>query len=148
MIIRPEIQNERIKPDHNLEKPEKKLVRIDKFLWAVRIFKTRSIASNECTRGRVLINGIQVKPSRTVTEGEIIIVKKPPVSFTYRVIEPLENRVGAKLVAGYIEDLTPEEEKSKLDFRISPAPGYRQKGTGRPTKKERRSIDRLKEDLF
>jgi ribosome-associated heat shock protein Hsp15 len=123
-----------------------KSIRIDKYLWSVRIYKTRSIASEECRKGRILINDIQAKPSRTITKNEIIIVRKPPVNFTYRVIEPIENRVSAKLVQQFIEDITPEEEKQKLDFRHAGGTFFREKGTGRPTKKERRLIDKLKDD--
>ena len=126
---------------------DNKTVRIDKFLWSVRLYKTRSIASDECRKGRILINNIQVKPSRVVLMNEIITVKKPPVIYTYRVIEPVENRVSAKLVESLIEDLTTEEEKSKLDMRQSVGTIYRDKGTGRPTKKERRQIDRIKDDM-
>jgi ribosome-associated heat shock protein Hsp15 len=122
---------------------EENSVRIDKFLWSVRLYKTRSIASDECRKGRILINNVQVKPSRTVTKDEIIIVRKPPVNYTYRVIQPIENRVSAKLVSQFIEDLTPEEEKQKLEFSHAGATFHRDKGTGRPTKKERRLIDRL-----
>ena len=124
---------------------DNKTVRIDKFLWSVRLYKTRSIASDECRKGRILINNIQVKPSRVVLMNEIITVKKPPVIYTYRVIEPVENRVSAKLVESLIEDLTTEEEKSKLDMRQAVGTIYRDKGTGRPTKKERRVIDKLKD---
>jgi ribosome-associated heat shock protein Hsp15 len=125
---------------------ENKPVRIDKFLWSVRIYKTRSIASDECRKGRIIINDIQVKPSRAVLKNEIITVKKPPVIYSYKVIEPIENRVSAKLVGQFIEDLTTEEEKAKLDIRKTVGFVYRDKGTGRPTKKERRLIDRLKDD--
>jgi ribosome-associated heat shock protein Hsp15 len=127
--------------------PQKENIRIDKFLWAVRIFKTRSLASEACRKGRIIINNIQVKPSRVVTANETIIVKKLPSVFTYSVIEPIENRVSAKLVNLYVNDLTPEEEKAKLLNRELSGFGYRDKGTGRPTKKERRNIERLKEDL-
>ncbi len=126
---------------------ENKSVRIDKFLWSVRVFKTRSIASDECRKGRISINNVQVKPSRFISKDEIIAVKKPPVVFTYRVIEPIENRVGAKLVNQFVEDMTPEEEKAKLDIKQSIAIGYRDKGTGRPTKKERRLIDKMNDDF-
>lgn len=126
---------------------ENKSVRIDKFLWSVRVYKTRSIASDECRKGRISINNVQVKPSRVITKNEIITVKKPPVVFTYKVVEPIENRVGAKLVDQFVEDLTTEEEKAKLDIKQSIAVGYRDKGTGRPTKKERRLIDKLKDDF-
>jgi len=113
----------------------------------MRVFKTRSIASDECRKGRISINNVQVKPSRVIAKNEIITVKKPPVIFTYRVIEPIENRVGAKLVDQFVQDMTTEEEKAKLDIRQSIAVVYRDKGTGRPTKKERRLIDKLNGDL-
>ncbi len=118
-------------------------VRVDKFLWSVRIYKTRSIASDACRRGRIIINNIQVKPSRPVFKDEIISVKKLAVIYTYRIIEPVENRVSAKLVNNYIQDLTPGEEKTKLDVRHAGFSSYREKGTGRPTKKERRNLDRF-----
>lgn len=124
-----------------------KQIRIDKFLWAVRIFKTRSIASDACTKGRIIIKDVQVKPSRVVSRDDIITVKKPPVTFTYRIIEPIENRVSAKLVPEFIADLTPEEEKLKLVLQhMGGAAGFRDKGTGRPTKKDRRVIDRWNEE--
>jgi ribosome-associated heat shock protein Hsp15 len=126
---------------------ENKPVRIDKFLWSVRIFKTRSLASDECSKGRIIINNIQVKPSRIVLKNEIVSVKKPPVIFIYRIIEPIENRVSAKLAGQFVEDLTAPEERAKLDIKQSIAAGYRDKGTGRPTKKERRLIDKLNEDF-
>lgn len=122
-------------------------IRIDKFLWAARIYKTRSIASEECRKGRILINDVQVKPSRNIYEGEIITVRKPPVTYTFRVIKPAENRVSAKMAVNLIEDLTPEEEKSKLNAHNTPGIMYRDKGTGRPTKKERRLIDKLREGI-
>lgn len=125
---------------------DKEHIRIDKFLWAVRIFKTRSIAADACTKGRIIIKDTPVKPSRLVSKGEIIIVKKPPVSYTYRVVEPIENRVSAKLVENYLADLTPEEEKLKLTIHHLGGTGYREKGTGRPTKKERRIIDRWNDE--
>lgn len=125
---------------------DSKPVRIDKFLWSVRLYKTRSIASEECRKGRILIREIQVKPSRIIFEDEIITVKKPPVCYTFRVIEPIENRVSAKIVSQYIENLTPETEIAKLDIRQTAGTVYREKGAGRPTKKERRLIDRLKQD--
>jgi ribosome-associated heat shock protein Hsp15 len=126
---------------------ENKPIRIDKFLWSVRIFKTRSVASDECRKGRIIINNIQVKPSRIVIKNEIVTVKKPPVIYTYRIIEPIENRVSAKLVEQFVEDLTAGEERAKLDLKHGIAVGHRDKGTGRPTKKERRLIDRIKNDL-
>jgi ribosome-associated heat shock protein Hsp15 len=126
---------------------EKAGVRIDKYLWAMRIYKTRSLASEACRKGRIIIGSVQVKPSRLIQADEIITVKKLPVVFTYQVIEPADNRVAAKLVANYLRDLTPEEELIKLDASKAKPFGYRPKGYGRPTKKERRTIDRLSEDL-
>lgn len=124
---------------------DNKPIRIDKFLWSVRLFKTRSLASDECRKGRIIINNIQAKPSRIILKNEIITIKKPPAIFTYLVLEPIENRVSAKLVEQFIKDLTTEEEKAKMDVRQAGGIGYRDKGTGRPTKKERRVIDKLKE---
>jgi ribosome-associated heat shock protein Hsp15 len=126
---------------------DNKPIRIDKYLWSVRIYKTRSIASDACKKGKIIIENIQVKPSRTIQKNDIIIVKKPPVVFTYRVVEPIENRVSAKLVPLYAEDLTPPDEKAKLEIKSGEINGFRDKGTGRPTKKERRLIDKLRDDL-
>jgi ribosome-associated heat shock protein Hsp15 len=120
-------------------------VRIDKYLWAVRIFKTRSLAAEACKKGRVSIDGMHVKPSRSVSEGDVIEVKKMPVIYSYRVKEPIEKRVGAKLVDQHVENITPREELQKLemqdDFYIK-----RDRGAGRPTKKERRLLDDLQEE--
>jgi ribosome-associated heat shock protein Hsp15 len=117
--------------------------RIDKFLWSLRIYKTRSIATEACKKGKVIINDIPVKPARLINPGEIIQVKKTPVLFTYRVKEIPSSRVPAKVVNEYIEDDTPDEEKLKLDIKNNMKGGYRYKGSGRPTKKERRDIDKL-----
>lgn len=125
---------------------EIKTVRIDKFLWSVRIFKTRSIASEACRKGRVFINGFQAKPSKTVTAGDTVSVRILPATFTYLIIEPIENRVSAKFAPKYIEDLTPDEEKDKFLIKLSGSGSYRVRGTGRPTKKERRDLDRLTEE--
>ena len=122
-------------------------IRIDKFLWAVRIFKTRSLASEACIKGKIIINNIQVKPSRIITANETILVKKLPLIYSFSVIEPIGNRVSAKMVHLYLDDTTPENEKAKLINRDLAGFGYRDKGTGRHTKRERRTIDRLKEDL-
>jgi ribosome-associated heat shock protein Hsp15 len=115
--------------------------RIDKFLWAVRIFKSRSAASEACKKGKIIIGDVAVKPSRMVSSGEKIIVKKSPVTYTYIVIQPIENRVGPKLVSEYLTDNTPEEEKSKINPGAKTANGSRPRGSGRPTKRERREID-------
>jgi ribosome-associated heat shock protein Hsp15 len=122
-------------------------IRIDKFLWAVRIFKTRSLASDACRKGKIIINNIQVKPSRIIATNETLVVKKVPLTYYFTIIKPIEKRVSAKLVHLYITDITPESEKTKLLNRELAGFGYRERGTGRPTKRERRNIDRLKEDL-
>ncbi|MGI5913556.1 MAG: RNA-binding S4 domain-containing protein [Bacteroidales bacterium] len=124
-------------------------VRIDKFLYAVRLYKTRSLASDACRLGRVLVNNNTIKPSKDVVTGQIIIVKKAPVTYTYKIIGLTENRVGAKLVENYIEDLTPDSEKEKLtNMKETGAMFMRRKRSGRPTKKERRDMDRLKDKLI
>jgi len=117
-------------------------VRIDKYLWAVRIYKTRSQASEECRKGRILINDVAARPSKTINGDETITVRKPPVTYIYKVTGLIQNRVSAKIAVNYYQDLTPENEKAKLDIRQPLFPGYRKKGTGRPTKKERRTIDK------
>jgi ribosome-associated heat shock protein Hsp15 len=118
-------------------------VRIDKWLWAVRVFKTRSLAAEACKKGRVLINNMEAKPSREVNTGDSVTVRKLPVIYTYRVKELLENRVSAKLVENYAEDLTSVEELNKLKINDSFFV-KRDKGSGRPTKKERRLLDQIR----
>lgn len=114
--------------------------RIDKFLWFVRIFKSRSAATEACRIGRVIIDGQPVKPAHTVTQGTTVAVRKPPVTYTWLITDLPNNRVGAKLVAGYISDLTPEEEINKLAASKT-AFGYRPRGSGRPSKRERRDLE-------
>ena len=118
--------------------------RIDKFLWSVRLYKTRSQAADACKNSRILINNVQVKPSRSVSADDIIIVKKMPVVFTYRILSIPPSRLGARLVHKYIEDLTSEEEKLKLDIKADHNLGYRRRGLGRPTKRERRDIEKFR----
>jgi len=123
---------------------EESLVRIDKWLWAVRIFKTRNQATTACKKGKILIKNKPVKPSRIVDIDDIVVIKKLPVVYTYRVKELLEKRVAARQVNQYIEDLTSDEELKKLKIRQMQNFIIREKGMGRPTKKERRTLDRLK----
>jgi ribosome-associated heat shock protein Hsp15 len=120
-------------------------IRIDKWLWSVRVYATRSLATDECKKGRVTIGGVAVKPSRIVKVGETILVRKNPVTYTYKVIELLGKRVGAKLVPLYMQDLTSPEELKKLDDSQGGALFTRDRGAGRPTKKDRRDIDRVTE---
>lgn len=115
--------------------------RIDKWLWASRIFKTRSLAANACKNGRVTINGVNVKPSHMVKTGETVSVKKPPVTYSFKILQCIEQRVGAKLIPGIYKNVTDPKQYEILEMnRIS---GFidRARGTGRPTKKERRSLD-------
>ena len=121
-------------------------VRIDKWLWTVRIFKTRSQATNACKKGQVFINDEPVKSSKIVQRNDLILVKKPPARYTFRVLAFPSNRLAAKLVDQYMENLTPEEEILKVKRPRFPDFGYRRKGEGRPTKKERRIIDRFRDD--
>lgn len=123
---------------------EESLVRIDKWLWAVRIFKTRNQATTACKKGKILIKNKPVKPSRIINIDDIVVIKKLPVVYTYRVKELLEKRVAARQVNQYIEDLTSDEELKKLKIRQVQNFIIREKGMGRPTKKERRILDRLK----
>ena len=115
--------------------------RIDKWLWAARIYKTRTLAADACKNGRITINGAQTKPSRTVKAGDQVGVKKPPITYTFLVKQPIEKRVGAKLLPDILENITTPEQYELLEMsRIS---GFvdRARGTGRPTKKDRRAID-------
>lgn len=115
--------------------------RIDKWLWAARIFKTRSIAADACKNGRVTIEGVNVKPSRVVKAGEVVAVRKPPITYSFRILKTIEQRVGAKLLPEIYENVTMPDQYELLEMnRIS---GFvdRARGTGRPTKKDRRAMD-------
>ena len=122
-----------------------KQIRVDKWLWAVRIYKTRNQATEACKKGRILIREQPVKPSRVLRINDIVQVKRPPVIYSYKVTGLLAKRLSARLVKDYIENITPESELQKLKvketFFIS-----RDKGSGRPTKKERRTMDKLREE--
>ena len=115
--------------------------RIDKWLWAARVYKTRTLASDACKNGRVTFNGMNMKPSRTIKEGDVVSVKKPPVTYSFKVLKAIEQRVGAKLLPEIYENVTDPKQYELLQMsRIS---GFidRAHGTGRPTKKERRALD-------
>lgn len=117
------------------------IARIDKWLWAARVFKTRSIAADACKNGRVTIKGINVKPSHTIKAGEVVSVKKPPITYSFEVLQTIEKRVGAKLVPEVYKNVTDAKQYELLEMsRIS---GFvdRARGTGRPTKKDRRQLD-------
>lgn len=122
--------------------------RIDKWLWSMRVFKTRTIATDACKKGRVLINGNSVKPSRPIKIGEVVDVKKPPITYTFKVKDIPNGRLGAKLVPDYLENLTPQAQYDILEMnRIS---GFvdRSKGMGRPTKREGRELSRFREESY
>ena len=116
-------------------------VRIDKWLWAVRIFKSRSLATDFCKRGRVLIGEEAVKPSRSIHIGDIVVVRKPPVNYTFKVTGLLEKRGSATIAAQNAVNLTPPEEIERVKHALESAFYVRDRGTGRPTKKERRDLE-------
>ena len=116
-------------------------VRIDKWMWAVRIFKTRTIALEACKKNRVMVNDIPAKPSRMIKTGDIVQVRKPPVTFSFKVLDITSNRIGAKLVPQYMENVTPPEQYEILELQKISGFVDRARGAGRPTKKERRELD-------
>ena len=123
-------------------------IRLDKFLWATRIFKTRTIATEACKKGRVSIGGSNAKPSRPVQIGEIIEVRKPPITYSFKVLDLAENRMGAKLVPQYLENVTPPEQYELIEMiRLS---GFvnRAKGEGRPTKRDGRELKKFTDECY
>ena len=121
--------------------------RIDKWLWAARIFKTRTIAAAACKKGRVSLKGAPVKASRMIKEGDIIDVRKPPITYSFRVLQAIERRVGAKLIPEILENITPPEQYEILEMNKISGFVNRAKGTGRPTKKDRRSLDEFQSEV-
>ncbi len=119
--------------------------RIDKFLWSVRVYKTRALATEACKKGKVLIDGTSVKASRLVKQGDSLEIKKPPVVYSYIVKDYPKSRISAKLVSEYLQDITSPEELKKLEVNESFFV-KRDRGTGRPTKKDRRTIDNLTQE--
>ncbi|WP_300504735.1 RNA-binding S4 domain-containing protein [uncultured Duncaniella sp.] len=122
-------------------------VRIDKWLWAMRVFKTRTVATEACKKGRVYVGNVIAKPSRTIKVGDVINVRKPPVTYSFRVLALAQNRLGAKLVPEYMENITPKSELDLLEVvKIS---GFidRRKGLGRPTKREGRELAQFTESM-
>ena len=121
--------------------------RIDKWLWAARIFKTRTIAAAACKKGQVSMGGVQLKASRMIKEGDVISVRKPPITYSFRVLQPIERRVGAKLIPEVLENVTTPDQYELLE--MSKIGGFvgRAKGTGRPTKKDRRSLEDFQNEV-
>lgn len=118
-------------------------VRIDKWMWAVRIFKTRTIASDACKKGRVIVDNVSVKPSRMIRVGDVVQVRKPPITFSFKVLDLSDKRMGAKLVPQFMENITPPEQYEILELNKISGFVDRQRGTGRPTKKERRDLEQF-----
>ena len=118
-------------------------IRIDKYLWAIRVFKTRTDATDACKGGKVKVGTVNAKPSRAVAPGEVITVRKGVATFTYKVLQLVDHRLGAKLVPDYAENLTPEEEMNKLKAPVETFFVTRDRGTGRPTKKDRRALEQI-----
>ena len=121
--------------------------RVDKWLWAARIFKTRTIAAAACKKGQVSMNGVSLKASRLIKAGDVVSVRKPPVTYSFRVLQPIERRVGAKLIPEILENVTTPDQYELLEMsKISGFVG-RAKGTGRPTKKDRRSLEGFQNEV-
>lgn len=118
-------------------------VRIDKWLWAVRIFKTRTIAAEAIKKGRVMVGGVAVKPSRMIRAGDVVQVRKPPVTFSFKVLALSDKRMGAKLVPQFMENITPPDQYELLELNKISGFVDRQRGTGRPTKKDRRDLEQF-----
>ena len=116
-------------------------VRIDKWMWATRLFKTRTIAVEACKKNRVSIGGVNAKPSRMIKIGDILQIRKPPITFSFKVLALTEKRMGAKLVPEYLENVTPPEQYELLEMNKISGFVDRAHGLGRPTKKERRDLD-------
>ena len=122
-------------------------VRIDKYLWSIRVYKTRSEATDACKGGKVRVNGADIKPSKAVKVGDTIVARKGAVAYTYKVLELIDKRQGARLVPRYAENQTPEEELAKLRAPVETFFLKRDRGAGRPTKKDRRQMDSLWNEL-
>ena len=123
-------------------------VRIDKWLWAVRLFKTRSLAAEACKKGKIIIQNVQVKPSRNVKIGDVVCIKRNPILFSFKVLALSENRMNAKLVAGFMENVTTADQLELIELSKLAGQTGRDRGTGRPTKKERRELDDFIEPTF
>ncbi len=123
-------------------------IRIDKWLWAVRLFKTRSLAAEACKKGKVLVKGSPAKPSRNIKIGDIIQVKRPPVLYSFEVLALSENRMNAKLVPDFMRNVTTPDQLELIELGKLAGNMGRAKGTGRPTKKERRDLDQFIDPAF
>ncbi len=123
-------------------------VRVDKYLFAMRLYKTRTIAADACKKGRITMDGAQLKPSRTFHIGDVFSVRKGPITYTYRIKQLSENRLGAKLVPDYLQDITAPDQLELLELARLAGQTGRDRGTGRPTKKDRREIETFLSDDY
>lgn len=123
-------------------------VRIDKWLWAVRLFKTRSLATEACKKGKILVNNTPIKPSRTIKQGDIIGIRQGPVLYSFKALAPIQNRINAKLVPEFRENVTTPDQLELIELGKIAAQNGRARGAGRPTKKERRELDDFFEPTF
>ena len=122
-------------------------IRVDKYLWAIRVFKTRSDATDACNGNKVKVAGVNAKPSKAVKAGDVLEIRKGPALFSSRVLKVAENRMGAQLVPEFAEDLTPESERAKLHAPRETVVLQRDRGTGRPTKRDRRQLEEVMDSL-
>ena len=122
-------------------------IRVDKYLWAIRVFKTQSDATDACNGNKVKIGGVNAKPSKAVKAGDVLEVRKGPALMTYKVLKVAENRMGASLVPEYAEDLTPEHERAKLHAPHETIVLQRDRGAGRPTKRDRRQLEEMLDSM-
>ncbi len=123
-------------------------IRVDKYLFAMRLYKTRTIAADACKKGRVTMGGAQLKPARTFHVGDVFSVRKGPITYTYRILQLSENRLGARLVPDYLQDITAPDQLELLELARLAGQTGRDRGTGRPTKKDRREIETFLSDDY
>ena len=123
-------------------------IRIDKWLWAVRLYKTRSLATEACKKGRILIQQVSVKPSRVVKVGDVIQIRQAPVTYSFKVLALAQNRMNAKLVPEFVQNVTTADQLELIELGKIAAKTARERGTGRPTKKERRDMDDFFDPFF
>ena len=123
-------------------------IRVDKYLFAMRLYKTRTIAADACKKGRITMGGAQLKPARTFHVGDVFSVRKGPITYTYRILQLSENRLGARLVPDYLQDITAPDQLELLELARLAGQTGRDRGTGRPTKKDRREIETFLSDDY
>ena len=148
MYLATQLRIDQLTNQLNQIKKMKTEVRIDKWLWAVRLFKTRTLASEACKKGKVIVQNVQVKPSRNVKVGDVISIRRNPILFSFKVLALSENRMNAKLVVGFMENVTTADQLELIELSKLAGQTGRDRGTGRPTKKDRRELDDFIEPTF